>query len=666
MKKQCLILLVVFLVSACGGGQKAAPEATPSPTPLAQASPKFTAEPTIAATATLSPVPSAPSATLLPAESPAALPTMESTAAPAPLDLSGASPAVVALVGKLQGLDFDTFFDRAAIEMLLRDPEAVVTAGLTDALGVTDAKLTDISDAYIRESYQMVAVILDLLHRYDRAALSPEQQISYDIYEWWLQDRLAGQAFMYADYPATYFPVTAVHEQLVDFFTDIHPVANLQDARDYVTRLGQVGVKLDQLLEGLELREQAGIIPPKFAIQWAVYGSLGGLIETPARQTPFYEALAVKLDTLEGVSDADQQAVLADAEKAITEVVLPAYTELADYMRRLESVAPSDDGVWQFPDGAAYYAYLLHHYTTTDMSADEIHALGLQELERIHAEMRVLFDELGYPQDESLPDLFDRVAADSGHISGQQVLETYEQLIAQAEQNLDAAFDVRPQAPVIVVADDFGGFYIGPSFDGSRPGAFYAGVGGAGEDYYGMPTLAYHEAVPGHHLQIALAQEMDLPAFRRDAPFIGYIEGWALYAERLAWELGWYEGDPYGNLGRLQAEAFRAARLVVDTGIHAQGWDFERAEKFFTENVGYEVGDIVNPQHQIARYVVWPGQATAYYVGMLKILELRQRAMDQLGERFDLQEFHRVVLGNGSVPLEVLERVVERYIQEKK
>jgi uncharacterized protein (DUF885 family) len=191
-------------------------------------------------------------------------------------------------------------------------------------------------------------------------------------------------------------------------------------------------------------------------------------------------------------------------------------------------------------------------------------------------------------------------------------------------------------------------------------------VGGSGEDYYAMPTLAYHEAIPGHHFQIALAQEMqNLPAFRQGLMFTAYTEGWALYAEQLAVELGWYADDPYGLLGMLQAQAFRAARLVVDTGLHAEGWTFEQAQDFFTENTGFDVGDSIDPQQQIARYLVWPGQATAYYIGYLKFMELRQRAMDQLGDRFDLIEFHRVVLGSGAMPLDILESVVDRYIVDQ-
>ncbi len=580
----------------------------------------------------------------------------------ASLQVSDLTPAVADLASRLQSLGLEEFFEVSWRELMLRNPELVLEVGLTEVYGVKEAKLTDISDAYVRETYQMMAVILDLLRQYQRAALTQEQQLSYDIYVWYLEDQLRGQEFMYNDYPATFFPSTAVHELLIQFFTDIHPVASLQDAHDYVTRLGLVDTKIDQLLEGLKLREQAGIIPPRFAIQWAVYGSLGNLVETPAKSTPFYTAFETKVNALEEVSAKEKQALLEDAEAAVEDTVLPAYKKLAQYLAHLEPLASSKDGVWQFENGEAYYAYLLQHYTTTNLSPEQIHQLGLDELERIHAEMRAIFDELGYPQGESLTQSFDRASEDGGLISGSQVLKTYEELIQQADQNLDAAFDMRPRAKVVVIGDQYGGFYIPGSVDGSRPGAFYAAAGGAGEDYFAMPTLAYHEAIPGHHFQISLAQEMDLPSFRRGASFMAYTEGWALYAERLAWELGWYEDDPYGNLGRLQAAAFRAARLVVDTGLHTKSWNFDQAQEFFTQNTGFEIGDSVNPQHQIARYVVWPGQSTAYYIGFLKMVELRQKAMQVLGDQFDLKAFHRLILSNGSVPLTVLERLVDDYL----
>ena len=576
----------------------------------------------------------------------------------------GAGTPAAALAAKLEGLDLDEFFEVSFRELMMRNPEGVLAEGVAEAWGLEGAELTNISDAYIRETYGMYETVLEMLRAYDREALSPEQQISYDVYEWYLDDEVRGQAFMYHDYPATFFFVTSVPEDLIQFFTDLHPMASKQDAEDYVARLGQVDTKFEQLIEGLKLREEAGVVPPKFAIEWGLY-SWRNLANSSATATPFYQALEEKLGDVDGISAGERKELLASAQKAIEESVLPAYENLVEYLQHQISVATNDDGVWKLPDGEAYYAYTLRHHTTSSLTADEIHELGLRELERIHAEMRAIFDELGYPEGESLAASFDRVAAAGGHVSGTDVLETYERLIQEADQNLDVAFDIRPKAKVIVVGAPIGGYYVSGSVDGSRPGAFYAGVSGAGEDLYGMPTLAYHESIPGHHMQIAIAQEADLPAFRTSVGFTGYAEGWALYAEGLAADLGWYEDDPYGNLGRLQFEAFRAARLVVDTGIHADKWTFDEAEEFFIENTGFGPSDSVNPEYEIARYVVWPGQSTAYKVGMIKFLELRQKAMDQLGDQFDLKEFHNVVLTNGSMPLDILERVVDDYIETK-
>jgi uncharacterized protein (DUF885 family) len=272
--------------------------------------------------------------------------------------------------------------------------------------------------------------------------------------------------------------------------------------------------------------------------------------------------------------------------------------------------------------------------------------------------MRLIFDELGYPQDESLELLYGRVARDGGIIPAADVKPAYESIIAAAESRLGEAFDIFPSAAVIVLPDPSGGFYIGPSFDGTRPGAFYAGTT-SNQAWFSMPSLTYHESVPGHHTQIAIAMEQDVPAFRRIVGFTGFVEGWALYAERLAHELGWYDGDPFGELGRLQFEALRAARLVIDTGIHSLGWSFDDAVQFNRDNVGASLGA---SRGAAARYSVWPGQATAYLIGMLEILRQRQRAMDELGSRFDLKAFHRAVLSNGAVPLVLLDDVVDRYI----
>jgi uncharacterized protein (DUF885 family) len=600
-------------------------------------------------------------------------PTSMSTPVPAPatLELPTITPASHPLVSEdmFQGLSLDEFYAVSWRALALRHPETVVTEGLTDIYGMQEVTLDNISDTYQQETYALIALILDRLHSYDRASLTPEEAISYDVYEWYLQDQLAGQKFMYHDYPATLYDGTAVHRQLIYFFTDYQPVTNLQEARNYITRLNQVDTKMEQLLDGLRRREAAGITPPEFAIQMEVSSRLRDLTRSNALETPFYAAFKEKVNALQGVSAEEKKILLDDAKKAITDVVLPAYRDLAHYLMKMPVYDGADMGVGRLPEGQSYYNYLLHHYTTIDLTADEVYELGLRELERIHATMRVIFEELGYPQDEDLVQLFDRVGKDGGMIARTDVQAIYGQLIDEAGQNLGNAFDLSPNAElvVILVPDSAGGYYIGASRDGSRPAAFYAGVGWSGEQYYAMPTTVYHEAIPGHYFQTTISQELQgLPAFRTADLFVGFTEGWGLYAEQVAWEQGWYESDPYSELGFLQAQAFRAARLVVDTGLHARGWTFEEAQQFLTENAGFVVGDAIDPEGEIARYLLYPGQATSYYVGYMKIMKLRQRAMDELGDQFNLVEFHRVVLSNGGVPLEVLERIVNNYIASSK
>jgi uncharacterized protein (DUF885 family) len=556
----------------------------------------------------------------------------------------------------LQGLDIDTFFEESYIRIGLRYPENITALGLSATFGIRDDRLNDMSDAFIRETQDLENAILALLETYDRDALTPEQQLSYDVYTWYLEDRVHGHEFMYYDY--VILPgVIGYQDNLVQLFTDLQPVANKQNAEDYVTRLSQVETQMQQVVDGLKRREGIGVILPSGILQW-VGSNLRNMAESDADETPFYTAFEEKLNALDNVSAADKETLLEDALSAIKKSVLPGFDALADLVEKQQRKATNDLGVSRFPNGEAYYAYLLHHYTTTDLTAEEIHELGEQDMARIHADMRILFDKLGYPEDESLPSLYNRVAKDSGYLEGAAILHEYESIIEAAKEGIVPVFDLQPKADVIVIGVPSGGYYVHPAMDGSRPGAFYASNAGS-EPRFGMPTLAYHESIPGHHQQIAIAQELPLPLFRRDMGFTGYTEGWALYAERLAWELGFYEDDPYGDLGRLQAEAYRAARLVVDTGIHVKGWTFDQAVDYVVQNTGL-TRDFV--EQQIWRYVTWPGQATAYKTGMIEILRQRQRAMDALGDEFDLKTFHNVVIGNGSVPLELLKGLVDNYI----
>ncbi|HSB66948.1 MAG TPA: DUF885 domain-containing protein [Anaerolineales bacterium] len=559
----------------------------------------------------------------------------------------------------LIGQNFDSFIEQSYQRLLSRDPELVLELGLSQFYHTPTDQLTDISDAYIKQTQALEADVLDILKNYDRSVLGSEQQLTYDIYSWYLADRVEGHAFMYDDYPINP-TVFSIHLDLLQWFTDLRPLTNQQDAQDYIACLSQVDTKLGQLIDGLRLREERGVILPNFLLDYII-SQLNVIATSQAKSTPYYQAFENKIHTLNSLRSLEQETLLTSAEVAINDSVLPAYQALVKYLTHLQSIATNDAGVWKFPNGEDYYAYILKHYTSTRMTADEIHALGIQALDRIHAEMRTLFDQLGYPPDENLPQLFNRVAADSGLLSADEVLKGYEEIIATIDRRTSEVFDLRPNIGVIVSGDPIGGYYIPPAVDGSRPGIFYAQNTGY-VTKYSMPTLAYHETIPGHHTQLAIAQLLDLPSFRRASDFTAYAEGWALYAEHLAYEMGMYENDPYGNLGQLQAEAYRAARLVVDTGLHSKRWTFSQAFEFMVDNTGMPEFILYS---EVSRYISVPGQATAYYIGYTKLLELRQQAMDELKDQFDLKEFHNLILGNGAMPLDILEQVVWQYIHSK-
>jgi uncharacterized protein (DUF885 family) len=437
----------------------------------------------------------------------------------------------------------------------------------------------------------------------------------------------------------------------------------VQDAEDYVARLAQVDDQVAQLLEGLARREALGVIPPQHILQAARHG-LDPLTQATGNH-PFYAAFREKITAMDGLPEDDKKTLLAAARAEMAEGVRPAFLKLAALVDRWIGIAGDDPGVSRFPGGEAYYAYILRSHCAVDISPRKAHELGLAEVARIQGELRQVFDALGYPQDASIPALIERAARDGGSYntstqSGRdEALAAYQALLDEMDGRLDEVFDLRPAAELVIVGEPYGGggYYVPAAKDGSRPGAFHAGVGGSGVPKFDMPTIAYHEALPGHHFQLSLAQELDLPAFRNDLSFNGYIEGWALYTERLAWEMGLYDDDPHGNVGRLQLELLRAVRVVTDTGLHAMGWTRGQALAYMSETLGSRWSP------EVYRYIAWPAMSVSYKIGMIKILELRQVAMDELGDRFDLKAFHRVVLGNGNVPLDVLERLVQAYIQ---
>jgi uncharacterized protein (DUF885 family) len=559
----------------------------------------------------------------------------------------------------LQGLPLDEFYFESYDALLQRTPELVVWRGLTGVFPPDSIGLNNLANAYQRETFAMRQVVLEMLQTYDRSALTTDEQLTYDIYEWQQQDEIDRREFIYYDFVATY-NFHGIHRDTLDFFTVVHPMETRQDAENYVTRLNAVDEKFGQVGAHLNLQNGAGVVEPALTLDAAIF-YLGEIADVAANTTPYYMVFVDKVNAIAGLSEVDRQALVDSALSAVTNSVIPAYRQLRQTMQSMLANAPQSIGVGQYPLGAEYYNYSLKHHTTTDLTAAEVHQLGLDELLRIKAEMRVIFDQLGYPQNETMRELFARVAADGGTIPAVDVKSTYESMVAFAEQNLAAAFDIFPSAPVVVAEDDFGGYYISPSYDGTRPGAFYAGTVND-EVYFRMPSLTFHESVPGHHTQIAIQMDQDTPVFRKMSRATAFVEGWALYAERLAYELNWYNNDPYGDLGRLQYEALRATRLVVDTGIHSMGWSFDQSVQYLEDNLGLSNG---SAQGAAGRYSVVPAQATAYMVGMLQILAARQRAIDALGAQYDLVEFHRLLLSNGAVPMDIMNREVDRWIQEK-
>ena len=392
---------------------------------------------------------------------------------------------------------------------------------------------------------------------------------------------MRGHEFTYYDYPVNPLTIWGKQNWLVNFMVSYQPIADKQDAQDYIARLSQIDTWVDQLIEGLSLRRQAGVVPPKHILEEAIEQVEGHLHMQGPRSfdleaIELYTSFRDKLDQVEAIGGPERQALLDSALAEIERTFVPAFLDLRDYLLSLEAAAGDTPGVHRFPQGRAYYAYILRRQTGIDISPEQAHELGLSEVARLQVEIRQAAAGLGYPPGISLAELDERVSADSSSLQGEALLAEYDRLIAEAEQAAGQFFDRLPAAQVLVRREPFGsgiGYYLPPPLDGSGPGVFYTNP-----DYpiarYIIPTFVFHETIPGHHLQEALARELDLPTFSRVLDF-GYAEGWAVYAERLAWEMDLYESDPLGNLGRLQFELSRAARLVVDTGIHARGWSRE-------------------------------------------------------------------------------------------
>jgi uncharacterized protein (DUF885 family) len=555
----------------------------------------------------------------------------------------------------LDGLTLDDFYDASFKAIELRDHQAIIAAGRTEEFSITDYQLDNISDDYYFQTVAIKQHILDKLLSYDTSQLTANEQLAYDIYLTYLNFEVEWADYRSFEFPATFgfFGWPASTE---GYFTQVFQVTDNTSAELYLSLLNQLERRFQQIEQLLDTRQQQGVIEPKITLGFS-RDAVRAMANTAVTQTPYYTVFNNAIAGLSDISNDDKQTMRDTLAAIIEQRVLPAYHSLDQTMTSLHAQAPNAIGFGQYDGGDAFYQFSLRYFTATNQTPDDIHQLGLQEMDRIHSELRSLFNQLGYPANETIAQGLNRARTDGGTIAGNNAVSFFEEIIDDAYALLPQAFSTIPQQEVVVIGGTSGGYYIAGSEDGTRPGAFYAQTN-SNLPYYTMPTLAYHEAVPGHHLQIALAQELDLPRFRREMHFTSFIEGWGLYAERLAKELGWYNGDIYGDIGRLEFEAMRASRLVIDTGIHSKGWSFNQAEQYSLQAIGN--------RGSIARYSVWPGQATAYMTGMLKILEVRARAEAELGADYDIREFHEAVIGNGSIPANLLDQVVDNYIDSVK
>lgn len=576
-------------------------------------------------------------------------------------------------------LRFKDLLVRQAVEQVLDSPQ------LTTMIGVVDGAWYDFSsdklDPYSlrdrQSKFDRTRRFDAELAAWDRNKLSDQDKLSVDIIRWGYERTLADEKYPWLGANNKPYPVEqafGIQKGVVNFLLSTHQIKNARLARHYVARLKAIGPEIDAVREDIKRQAGLGVIAPDFIIDHSI-DQMKALIAPKPKDSPLVTHLAEKVRGV-GMDAGEANALVEEATAAVTDVLYPSYRRLIAQELDLRKHATHDAGIWRLKGGSEYYADQLKLLTSTDMTPDEIHAYGLSEVARINAEMDTILKSVGLT-DGTVGERMIRLMADPRfHYANDDTgraaqLQRYRQILGRVQLILPKYFSHIPKiplevqrVPVFAEKGSAGAYYERPSLDGSRPGIFFANLRDTTETpMWAMPTLAYHEGIPGHHMQIATATEItDLPYQRRLAYMPAFGEGWALYAEHLAKDIGLYADDPYGDLGRLQAELFRAVRLVVDTGMHAKHWSREQAVDYMQKNTGMAVSEVTA---EIERYVVWPGQACAYKIGMKSILDLRGKARDALAGKFDLREFHAVVLENGAMPLWLLRRNVEAWIASK-
>lgn len=569
--------------------------------------------------------------------------------------------------------ELNRFFNRAFQEKVDRSPIRQAYLGIKKDYN----RWEDLSDAAATENLEVTLRQLSELRReYSFGELSAEDQLSYRLFEYEAEQEIAGFQWRFHEFPIN--QMFGVHSQFVSVLINLHGVQTTADADAYLQRLEACGELFDQVITKMKRQQAMGIVPPRFMFPLVIDDCRnvirGEPFDDSQEPSTLLRDFRGKVDKLESVQDSEKAALIERANQALLNDVRPGYRRLIAALEEIEKTAESDDGAWRLPRGAAYYNHQLWSMTTTHQTAEQIHEVGLKEVKRIHDEMRKIMAKVEF--EGSLSEFFtfmredDRFYYPNTDEGRQRYMREATEIIDRMRASLDSMFVTKPKAEMIVkrvepFREKSAGtaFYLPPAADGSRPGIYYANL----HDMRRMPTyqmeaLAFHEGIPGHHMQLSIAQELTgVPRFRKFSwNYTAYGEGWGLYCELLPKEYGYYS-DPYSDFGRLAAEVWRAGRLVVDTGLHHYQWSRQQAIDYLIENTPDAPAEC---ERAINRYLIMPGQATAYKVGMLKILELRQHAIEELGDRFDIRAFHDVILANGPMPLDLLSSQVEAWIEQ--
>lgn len=571
----------------------------------------------------------------------------------------------------------NNYINKIMLEQAMETPELLSQLGFIDntPLDFHSGKLAD----YTKENEERQLAKLKKaragLDRYGPKGLKDQELLSWKITAWFLDDIIRQAEFEHGGY--TESQLTGATVNLPRFLTDIHQIKSEKSAKRYISRLNEFGRVLGEVRVRVEADRKAGVIPPDFIIDKALIG-MRSFIDGGVEKNALVTTLPEKLQKA-GLSEAKQAEYVAAAKEAVAANVIPGYEAMIALFEDMKDETNHDAGIWRIPEGDRIYATALQSWTTTTLTAAQLHETGLSEVARIEEEMNAILDAEGVAPGATIAERVKLVNDLAGQIfpntaEGKKAMIDYlvslnDEVMAMAK---DYFITIPPQKVEIVPYPAYqensapGGSYQPPALDGSRPGRFYINQKDTADNpKWTLPTLLYHEAAPGHHFQLSSAQLIKgVPIIRKVLPFSAYAEGWALYAERVAAEdMGLYKNDRLGDLGRLQAEMFRAVRLVVDTGMHEKRWSREQAIAYMLEKTGMSEAEVTR---EIERYVVWPGQATAYKTGQIAILKLRAEAEAALGEKFDLREFHEVILGNGGMPLGILEENVRAWIAKAK